>query len=831
MLFKMFVFVVGICFLVFASGDSLFDLDELENSQYSVSILDTPISLDQAEGDVTTDNIVIMMNKFGQKYQCKLPQQANNEDAEGSGTAEPEPEINVAALIKPLHSSPCLVRTKDWWTYQICFGREISQYHVENDKPAGEIMSLGIFNPDSEIEDKSMTYHPELYTNGTKCELTGRGRETELRFVCNEKAPREFIGDIFEPKSCEYTIVIHTDKICSVPQFRPPADAVPMDINCSPILKADQMEKYERYAKLKARKLQLKKLKVKKEQQQFLKLLSDGANPLKAIPGFGDDNINKLIKELGSFMDNSFDQTSHKPEVKVIDLKGEMPSLKTDKTTEKLKANSKDNTNAKEEGWNLVHESNAIKALKAQVEDLENKLKAKQDYVSQNLNTRLLSVYQATERAQVDEDLAKAVLLRNEKEMLEKTIKDEQDEIEKLKLQLSKAKTLLFETELRESGFGGENKKLLDKNEAGELKKRVKDEFPQIVKDAMKDLGIKDEDLNSMDDTMAAMEDELNVLLKKLQGQEKGTASLKRDGKRSVKKELREDESQDNDDNEAVKTIQETVERLKQMESTLDNVEEGLKEKKEKLLKEINKVKSTEGDDSSSKGENLDEESKRFLGDLETKLKSKIEKLGLDKLNLESPIEVKVIATNVPAGDEDMESMDTNYYEGILHNIMIGNDKGYKDIQNQFAADKNYKFKVDDSDVQKLEQDIDNLEAKVGGEDPTFTFGFNENFNGFNKKIDQDLDLEEDSEIDIDEDMDADIDEEDMDLEDSYDIDEDDDDLEDEIDGEFDGSISSMVDELLGVPEGHRRPSAAHTKVVPDDIEDKNEDKKNKDEL
>ena len=47
--------------------------------------------------------------------------------------------------------------------------------------------------------------------------------------------------------------------------------------------------------------------------------------------------------------------------------------------------------------------------------------------------------------------------------MLEKTIKDEQDEIEKLKLQLSKAKTLLFETELRESGFGNEQKKILNK--------------------------------------------------------------------------------------------------------------------------------------------------------------------------------------------------------------------------------------------------------------------------------------------------------------------------------------------------------------------------------
>ncbi len=49
----------------------------------------------------------------------------------------------------------------------------------------------------------------------------------------------------------------------------------------------------------------------------------------------------------------------------------------------------------------------------------------------------------------------------------------------------------------------------------------------------------------------------------------------------------------------------------------------------------------------------------------------------------------------------------------VSYTKYLGNDKGYKDIQNQFAADKNYKFKVDDSDVQKLEQDIDNLEAKV----------------------------------------------------------------------------------------------------------------------
>jgi hypothetical protein len=53
-----------------------------------------------------------------------------------------------------------------------------------------------------------------------RCDLTGRPRQAELRFVCNEAALTEFIGDIFEPQSCEYTMVVFTNKICSVPHLR-----------------------------------------------------------------------------------------------------------------------------------------------------------------------------------------------------------------------------------------------------------------------------------------------------------------------------------------------------------------------------------------------------------------------------------------------------------------------------------------------------------------------------------------------------------------------------------------------------------------------------------
>ena len=46
------------------------------------------------------------------------------------------------------------------------------------------------------------------------------------------------------------------------------------------------------------------------------------------------------------------------------------------------------------------------------MEELERRLKAKVDYVNHNLNTQLLSIYQSTEQAEADEDLAKTVLLR-----------------------------------------------------------------------------------------------------------------------------------------------------------------------------------------------------------------------------------------------------------------------------------------------------------------------------------------------------------------------------------------------------------------------------------
>ncbi len=95
-----------------------------------------------------------MVNKYGQKYRCSLPtlvDEAKKSDETvdgGVGNEKTDPSsllensqlqsnssVNGTArarqLLEPMSSQPCLLRTKDWWTYEFCYGRTVKQYHME----------------------------------------------------------------------------------------------------------------------------------------------------------------------------------------------------------------------------------------------------------------------------------------------------------------------------------------------------------------------------------------------------------------------------------------------------------------------------------------------------------------------------------------------------------------------------------------------------------------------------------------------------------------------------------------------------------------------------
>ena len=38
---------------------------------------------------------------------------------------------NIPELLAPMAKEPCLTKTKDWWTYEVCFKIVAMQYHLE----------------------------------------------------------------------------------------------------------------------------------------------------------------------------------------------------------------------------------------------------------------------------------------------------------------------------------------------------------------------------------------------------------------------------------------------------------------------------------------------------------------------------------------------------------------------------------------------------------------------------------------------------------------------------------------------------------------------------
>jgi len=373
------------CTLAAYAGGAL-DIGELQNVQYGIEILSVPVSedalgstQDEAAGKEDEAEVITasMINKDGQRYTCSLPSPKKDDPEDGDSPEKPE-ETDVQNLLLPLKAGPCIYKTKEWWTYEICYGRQIKQYHVENDKPVGELLVLGVHSPGHDTWGPSnRTYQPMTYTNGSRCDLTGNARQTELRFVCNEAATQEFIGDIFEPQSCEYTIVVHTARLCSVPWLRPVQEQEPLQIKCNPVLSSKQLEKYQLFLEKKA--LAAKKNAQKKRAEAEAALISSKssglteASALNGLLGPGGEGVNgvagKIFAELGTMLESALtpDNTGGigQNKFKVIDLRDltkdqkdpsvGKPENKAEEIEEPEKLVAEDISTTTDAKWNLIN--------------------------------------------------------------------------------------------------------------------------------------------------------------------------------------------------------------------------------------------------------------------------------------------------------------------------------------------------------------------------------------------------------------------------------------------------------------------------------------------
>ncbi|XP_063035352.1 protein OS-9-like isoform X4 [Melospiza melodia melodia] len=151
-------------------------------------------------------------------------------------------------------TAPCLLKTKDWWTYEFCYGRHIQQYHLEESEIKGDVLVLGYYQSAFDWDDEDAKaskqhqlrrYHSQSYVNGSRCDLTGRAREAEVRFLC-EEGTGDYIARVDEPQSCQYVLTVHTTRICHHPFLRPAPGLAPLPIRCQPALSPAQYVQYVR---------------------------------------------------------------------------------------------------------------------------------------------------------------------------------------------------------------------------------------------------------------------------------------------------------------------------------------------------------------------------------------------------------------------------------------------------------------------------------------------------------------------------------------------------------------------------------------------------------
>uniref|UniRef100_A0A182PB49 Endoplasmic reticulum lectin 1 n=1 Tax=Anopheles epiroticus TaxID=199890 RepID=A0A182PB49_9DIPT len=217
-----------------------------------------------------------------ERYRCLIPSITAKETTGEVEYSGPSP----LELLEPLFTSTtCSYRIESYWSYEVCHGNYIKQYHEERhektsklqeyflgrwDKQKTEALKARYAQADSDkeqmkykkIEGFNLPYLELEMDSGTICDLNGEPRVTKVLYVCYRFGKNE-VYSLKETSTCNYEVIILTAALCTHPKYKP-QDTEENKINCSPVGDAPRKPKA------------LLQLEVEKLRQKYQQL-SDGS--------------------------------------------------------------------------------------------------------------------------------------------------------------------------------------------------------------------------------------------------------------------------------------------------------------------------------------------------------------------------------------------------------------------------------------------------------------------------------------------------------------------------------------------------------------------------
>ncbi|XP_034245741.1 endoplasmic reticulum lectin 1 isoform X2 [Thrips palmi] len=197
---------------------------------------------------VTTENL--------EKYQCLLPEIHDKPKSEAELYTGPNP----LHLLLPLFlQTACSYKPESYWTYEICHGLHVRQYHEEREGKKVKLQEyiLGRWDssmtrllheelqktdengekvffskdlPTKKIDGLNLPYFQINMTDGTLCDLNDKPRITRVLYVCYHSGKHE-VYSFKETSICEYEAIVLSQLLCEHPKYKPQTTSENI-INC-----------------------------------------------------------------------------------------------------------------------------------------------------------------------------------------------------------------------------------------------------------------------------------------------------------------------------------------------------------------------------------------------------------------------------------------------------------------------------------------------------------------------------------------------------------------------------------------------------------------------
>ena len=100
--------------------------------------------LDTAGSEEEQLDTITMLSQHGEKYVCTIPR-TDSMDKDKAGGKSPYEGHTALALLEPLFvSKSCAYRLEHYWTYELCHGRFLRQYHEERDGKTVKVFTYSL---------------------------------------------------------------------------------------------------------------------------------------------------------------------------------------------------------------------------------------------------------------------------------------------------------------------------------------------------------------------------------------------------------------------------------------------------------------------------------------------------------------------------------------------------------------------------------------------------------------------------------------------------------------------------------------------------------------